>query len=279
MQPAGLQTRVFKVNYLLGTGAAARDVRVQSGSITDSGSQAATAAAFGVPGTAGAAPPGGNQSTRGLDSSRVTTRTQNDFWARPAHFADRNHRHRRWPQCRRHAEFGCRAGARVAGRAARRGAVPAHDARVRRAPGDARGQDHRRRRLPTGSSPASTGRHFPLGGVVNRPGTRRAPSCRSAERRPREAAPITGAATARQSWRPRARSPAHSAPLLAPTWSISRSAGGASVFGLALQTGELRRADVRSSRRRATSRCSPARASPRSTTRKPCSRSAPTSSS
>jgi MSHA biogenesis protein MshL len=80
MHPAGLQTRLFKVNYLLGDRRGLSDVRVQSGSVTDSGSQAATAAAFGVPGTAGAAPPGGNTSTRGLDSSRVTTRTQNDFW-------------------------------------------------------------------------------------------------------------------------------------------------------------------------------------------------------
>jgi MSHA biogenesis protein MshL len=80
IHPAGMQTRLFKVNYILGDRRGLSDVRVQSGSVTDSGSSAANAAAFGVPGTAGVVPPGGSTSTRGLDSSRVTTRTQNDFW-------------------------------------------------------------------------------------------------------------------------------------------------------------------------------------------------------
>jgi MSHA biogenesis protein MshL len=80
IHPAGLQTRIFKVNYLLGDRRGLSDVRVQSGSVTDTNAGAATAAAFGVPGAASAVPPGGNTSTRGLDSARVTTRTQNDFW-------------------------------------------------------------------------------------------------------------------------------------------------------------------------------------------------------
>jgi MSHA biogenesis protein MshL len=80
IHPAGMQTRLFKVNYMLGDRRGLSDLRVQSGSVTDSTAGAATAAAFGVPGTAGVVPPGGSQSTRGLDSSRVTTRTQNDFW-------------------------------------------------------------------------------------------------------------------------------------------------------------------------------------------------------
>lgn len=76
IHPAGLQTRIFQVNYLLGERRGLSDVRVQSGSVTDSGAGAPQAG-----GTAGGiVPPGGSATTRGLDSSRVTTRTQNDFW-------------------------------------------------------------------------------------------------------------------------------------------------------------------------------------------------------
>ena len=80
IHPAGMQTRLFKVNYLLGDRRGLSDLRVQSGSVTDTAAGAATAAAFGVPGAASAVPPGGSTATRGLDSARVTTRTQNDFW-------------------------------------------------------------------------------------------------------------------------------------------------------------------------------------------------------
>jgi MSHA biogenesis protein MshL len=77
IQPAGLQTRIFQVNYLLGARQGTSDLRVQSGSVTDStggGGQAAPLTTPGiVPGAAGA-------STRGLESSRVTTRIQSDFW-------------------------------------------------------------------------------------------------------------------------------------------------------------------------------------------------------
>lgn len=64
IHPAGLQTRIFQVNYLLGRREGVSDVRVQSGSVADS--------------RAGAAPAGAGA---GLDSSRITTRIQNDFWA------------------------------------------------------------------------------------------------------------------------------------------------------------------------------------------------------
>lgn len=78
IQPAGLQTRIFQVNYLLGERRGSSDVRVQSGSVTDSGAGAA-AGVPGVPG--GVLPAAGAAASRGLDSSRVTTRVQNDFWA------------------------------------------------------------------------------------------------------------------------------------------------------------------------------------------------------
>ena len=82
IQPAGLQTRIFQVSYLLGERRGVSDVRVQSGSVTDIGAGGVTtptAAGVGVPG--GVIPPAGAAATRGLESSRVTTRTQNDFWA------------------------------------------------------------------------------------------------------------------------------------------------------------------------------------------------------
>ena len=76
MLPAGLQTRIFQVNYLLGARQGTSDLRVQSGSVTDSGAAAPGAPPAGTPG--GVLPPGG--AGRGLESSRVTTRIQNDFW-------------------------------------------------------------------------------------------------------------------------------------------------------------------------------------------------------
>ena len=74
IQPAGMQTRLFQVNYLLGQRQGSSDLRVQSGSVTDSqgGSGAPAATAPGV------VPPAGGG--RGLESSRITTRIQNDFW-------------------------------------------------------------------------------------------------------------------------------------------------------------------------------------------------------
>ena len=71
--PAGVQTRIFQVNYLLGDRRGLSDVRVQSGSVTDAGAGAPA----GAPGTPGGVLPGGG---RGMESSRITTRIQNDFW-------------------------------------------------------------------------------------------------------------------------------------------------------------------------------------------------------
>jgi MSHA biogenesis protein MshL len=79
--PAGLQTRIFQVNYLLGERRGVSDLRVQSGSVTDA---AAGGAAPGTPGT-GVGVPGGivpatGSVSRGLEGARITTRIQNDFW-------------------------------------------------------------------------------------------------------------------------------------------------------------------------------------------------------
>ncbi len=74
VQPAGLQTRIFQVNYLPGQRRGFSDVRVQSGAVTDSG-VATGSTTSPVPIT------GAPQGSRSLESSRVTTQQQSDFWA------------------------------------------------------------------------------------------------------------------------------------------------------------------------------------------------------
>ena len=69
VQPVTVQTRVFQVNYLQATRKGQTDVRVSSGSITDSPTPAA----------AGAGAAGGTAS-RSTASSRVSTTTESDFW-------------------------------------------------------------------------------------------------------------------------------------------------------------------------------------------------------
>jgi MSHA biogenesis protein MshL len=70
VQAAGLQTRVFQVNYLPGQRRGLTEVRVQSGAVTDS---APGVAQPGVPTT-------GAPSSRSLESTRVRTDQQSDFW-------------------------------------------------------------------------------------------------------------------------------------------------------------------------------------------------------
>ncbi|HEY0371462.1 MAG TPA: secretin N-terminal domain-containing protein, partial [Thermoanaerobaculia bacterium] len=82
IQPAGLQTRVFLVNYLTGQRRGSSDLRVQSGSVADvsggalSGTPGAVAPAT-TSTTGGAA---GQPTARSIDSSRVSTQQLNDFW-------------------------------------------------------------------------------------------------------------------------------------------------------------------------------------------------------
>ncbi len=85
VQPAGLQTRVFRVNYLTGQRRGTSDMRVQSGSVADVGTgpgsaPAPTSLAQPIPG----ALPAGQQQlpvARSIDSSRISTLQLNDFWA------------------------------------------------------------------------------------------------------------------------------------------------------------------------------------------------------
>jgi MSHA biogenesis protein MshL len=74
IQPAGLQSRIFQVNYLPGQRRGFSDVRVQSGAVTDAG--AASAQTPGSPAVTGTPP-----ASRSLESSRVTTQQSSDFWA------------------------------------------------------------------------------------------------------------------------------------------------------------------------------------------------------
>lgn len=83
VQPAGLQTKIYRVNYLLGQRRGTSDLRVQSGSLADSTAAASPPAPASIsqptpiPGAAG---PQSIGTTRSIDSTRVTTSIVNDFW-------------------------------------------------------------------------------------------------------------------------------------------------------------------------------------------------------
>ncbi len=74
VQSAGMTSRVFRVNYLVGQRLGRSDVRVTSGSVSDTVNSGASA-------SAGAAPAAGQTGGRVIDSSRVTTSTRSDFWS------------------------------------------------------------------------------------------------------------------------------------------------------------------------------------------------------
>jgi MSHA biogenesis protein MshL len=82
VQPAGLQTKIYRVNYMVGQRRGTSDLRVQSGSLADSsassGPPAPATASAPVPGAVGQTFGGG--APRSLDSTRVTTSVVNDFW-------------------------------------------------------------------------------------------------------------------------------------------------------------------------------------------------------
>jgi len=72
VQAAGLQSRVFQVNYLTGQRKGSSEVRVQSGAVSDA---VPASAAPGAAPTTGAAP-----TSRSLESSNVRTEQRSDFW-------------------------------------------------------------------------------------------------------------------------------------------------------------------------------------------------------
>jgi MSHA biogenesis protein MshL len=75
IQSLALQSRVFQINYLAGRRQGQTDTRVTSGSITSSqaGAAGTTAGAATVPGTTGT-------TSSGLNSSRIFTTSDADFW-------------------------------------------------------------------------------------------------------------------------------------------------------------------------------------------------------
>jgi MSHA biogenesis protein MshL len=83
VQAAGLQTKIYRVNYLMGQRRGTSDLRVQSGSLADnaapSGPPSPASSAQPVPGGANSQTFGGG-AARSLDSTRVTTNTVNDYW-------------------------------------------------------------------------------------------------------------------------------------------------------------------------------------------------------
>jgi len=89
IEAAGLQTRVYQVNYLIGLRSGRSDVRVSSGAVSGTVSQGAPAGApvgAVAPGAAGSISPALGAfglsaiASTSLDASRVSTVSQNDFW-------------------------------------------------------------------------------------------------------------------------------------------------------------------------------------------------------
>jgi MSHA biogenesis protein MshL len=80
VQPVAMQTRLFRVNYLMGRRQGRADVRVNSGSIQAAAPGAAAAAAPVTPGLPPAPAPATANGGHALESSRVTTTSDNDFW-------------------------------------------------------------------------------------------------------------------------------------------------------------------------------------------------------
>jgi MSHA biogenesis protein MshL len=72
IQPISLQTRLFQINYLLGSRVGRSEIRVSSGAISDSAGQTQA----GAP-TAGTTP---TTTVKALESSRIETKSDTDFW-------------------------------------------------------------------------------------------------------------------------------------------------------------------------------------------------------
>ena len=73
VEPIGLQTRVFQVNYLMSQRKGKTDVRVTSGAISDSAGSSPT-------GPNSATTTAGGVKTEAMESSRISTTSNNDFW-------------------------------------------------------------------------------------------------------------------------------------------------------------------------------------------------------
>ena len=76
IKPLTIQTRVFQVNYLNSSRNGTSDIRVTSGSVSDSSSNGSNGALPGMPATVG----GSQLQTQGLNSSKISTTSKTDFW-------------------------------------------------------------------------------------------------------------------------------------------------------------------------------------------------------
>lgn len=74
IQPLTMQTRVFKLNYISGQRKGASDIRVISGSVSNSSSTGPT-----TPG--GTTTTTGAPTSRAFETSKITTETETDFWS------------------------------------------------------------------------------------------------------------------------------------------------------------------------------------------------------
>jgi MSHA biogenesis protein MshL len=75
IQPMSMQTRVFKLNYIAGHRKGTSDIRVTSGSVGDT-----PTIPSGVPGAIPTTSPG-SMGGRSLETSKITTNTESDFWS------------------------------------------------------------------------------------------------------------------------------------------------------------------------------------------------------
>lgn len=86
VQPAGLQSRVYQINYLQGQRRGTSDVRVQSGSVSDTGTGStpglppATGSPGAIPGSLAPAGGPGTPAAGSRESSRITTQISSDLW-------------------------------------------------------------------------------------------------------------------------------------------------------------------------------------------------------
>ncbi|HEX4984690.1 MAG TPA: pilus (MSHA type) biogenesis protein MshL [Burkholderiales bacterium] len=79
IEPLNLQTRVYQVNYLMSQRKGKTEVRVTSGAISDTASS--NGGGIGAPSPIGNVGTGTGVSTTSLESSRISTTSNNDFWA------------------------------------------------------------------------------------------------------------------------------------------------------------------------------------------------------
>jgi MSHA biogenesis protein MshL len=82
VQPAGLQTMIYRVNYLVGTRKGKSDLRVQSGALADTSGPTTppVPVSYASPFPPSQSIPGTGRNGRTVESTRLETESNNDFW-------------------------------------------------------------------------------------------------------------------------------------------------------------------------------------------------------